>query len=257
MFFAGGSGSKADRIDTCLGDGTYNLSENGEIVFLNAVNYMLPPASAPVAHWTMDDGMGTLVTDSAGSNDGTIIGDVSWIDGVLGGAVSFVPDSYIIVDHAEELDFNDVDFSISMMIRYNAAPTTTEHTFIVKGTTGSDSNPGTGSRYTLFHKGTAMRFEIDNGPANAKSGLSVGDASFITNEWVQLTVVRDSANDQLLMYADGVLQGTQADTSGAIASGEIMTIGNSTNFANACEADIDDVRIYPVALTEDEIIAIY
>ncbi len=213
------------------------------------------------AHWPMNEGSGTRVADVVGGHDGELVnGDASganWIEGTLGGAMCFTVGTQprVVVPHVAALDFDDVDFSISMMIRYPAAPATTEHEFIVKGTTGSAANPGTGKRYTVFDKGTAMRFEIDDNVV--KTGLSVSNAAFITGEWVHLVVIRDTVNNQLSMYADGVLQGTTPDLTGGIANGEIMTIGNSTNFSNPCEAYIDDVRIFAKALTADEVVAIY
>jgi hypothetical protein len=232
------------------------LSDDGWALFDAAIAWLNPaptPIPVMVAHWPMDDD----VNDVVGDNDGTIVGNVSFIDGVLGGAVVLDTSdetAAILVPDAAELDFGDVDFTISMMIRYPSAPGTNQHELMTKGTTGA---PGTGKRYTLFHKGDRMRFEIDNDVS--KSSLQVSDANFITGEWIHIVAVRDSVNNELLLYADGILQGTAADTSDDISSGEDMYIGNSPPIYgnNVSEADIDDVRIYDAALTEEEIAAIY
>lgn len=231
------------------------------LLFFVSLAHPLWASNELIAHWTMDDGSGSVVTDSVGSFDGTLVDldpNVAWIEGWLGGAMSFTEGDtpYILVEDTSELDFGDVDFTLSMMIKYPEAPTTTEHNLLTKGTTGSDANPGTGNRYTLFHKSDLMRFEIDNDNVG-KSSLQVDDTSFGTGEWVHLVAVRDSVNDQLLLYADGVLQGTAEDTSGDISSGESMTIGNSTSLSNPSEAYIDDVRIYSKALSQDEINNLY
>lgn len=43
-----------------------------------------------VAHWALDDGVGNIVAvDSAGSNDGTLIGSPLWVGGQLGRGLSF------------------------------------------------------------------------------------------------------------------------------------------------------------------------
>jgi len=215
-----------------------------------------------VAHWSMDDGAGTVVTDSAGSNDGEIVGNVTWIaDGALDGAVSYDvtdPNAAILVPHAAELDFGDVDFSISLMVRYPTVPGDAEHQLILKGSFGGDTESG--SRYVLFNKSGRYRFEIDNGPADVKSGgLSIDNTPVVTGEWVHVVVVRDSVNDLLSMYINGAVPegGTSTDVSGDISSGEDLYIGNSMRSGATSEADIDDVRIFDVALTEDEIAAIY
>ena len=42
-----------------------------------------------VAYWPMDEGTGTTVGDVTGAWDGTITGDVSWVDGKEGMALEF------------------------------------------------------------------------------------------------------------------------------------------------------------------------
>jgi hypothetical protein len=225
-----------------------------------AIRWLNPaPVEIPamVAHWTMDEGAGTLVADVVGGNNGEMVGNVSWIDGVLGGAITFDnsdPNAAIVIPHSEVLDFGDVDFSISLMVRYPIIPADAEHQLIMKGSFGS---PDSGSRYTLFNKNGEFRFEIDNGSADVKSGIKIANAPVVTGEWVHVVLVRDAVNDLLAMYIDGVLMTSGTDNSGDISSGEEMRIGNTTvGNGRTCEADIDDVRIFPSALTEAEIAAI-
>jgi hypothetical protein len=235
--------------------GLYNLTTEGEIMYLNAVEYLLTPAApAPIAHWPLNDGAGTVAADVVGGNDGTLVGGVSWLaDG--GVSIDNIDGSHIEVAHADVLDFGDVDFSISMLIRYPAPPVDTDR-WIIKGTHGA---PGTGNRYEMFRGGDAsVRFTIDN-DAVGKSRLMIdNDAAVTSGEWIHLVAVRDAANDLMSLYADGVLLGTQADGSGDISSGEDMWIGESTDeTTTAMGGDMADVRIFDVALTEDDIAAIY
>jgi hypothetical protein len=231
--------------------------EGADRAQIDGLAYQAVVAPAPVAHWPMDEGEGTVVADVVGGNDGTMVGldpATAWIEGALGGAVSFdgIDGHNIAILDSAELDFGDVDFSISLMVRYPSVPTT-EHRLICKG---SFSSPNTGSRYDLYLKGSELRFEIDNGPANVKSSLKVANEPFVTGEWVHVVAVRDSVNDELLLYADGILQGSAAETSGDISSGEDMRIGASTNDDSTMMGDIDDVRIFNVALTDADIAAI-
>jgi len=239
--------------------GAMNLNDNGLVLLRNAINYMLAPTPPMVAHWPMDDGAGTVVTDVVGGNDGTLVGldpNTVWIaDGALDGAVSFdgIDGNNIAILDSAELDFGDEDFTISLMVRYPIIPTTQQR-LISKGTFGA---PGTGSRYDLYIKGSDLRFEIDNGPANVKSSLKVANEPLVTGEWVHVVAVRDAANDLLSLYADGILQGSAAETSGDISNGEGMRIGASTNDDSTLTGDIDDVRIFPTALSKGEIIWLY
>ena len=93
---------------------------------------------------------------------------------------------------------------------------------------------------------------------NSKSKLEVDNTAIVTGEWVHVVAVRDAASDLISLYADGVLLGTQTDTSGDISNGEIMFIGESTDETEtAMSGDMADIRIYDVALTEDDIASIY
>jgi len=252
MFFAGGAGSKSGELYGAHGDGDYNLTADGQTVFLSAVEYMLPLSM--VAHWPMDEGAGTVVADVAGGNDGAIVGNVAWL---ADGGVSFdnVDGNHIEVPNADVLDFGDVDFSISMMVRYPTPPVDTDR-WIIKGTHG---DPGTGSRYEIFHtSGATVRFTIDNGPDNVKSKLEVDDTAIVTGDWVHVVAVRDATNDLMVFYADGVLLGVLNETSGDISSGEVMFIGESTDETEtAMSGDMKDIRIYDFALTADDIASIY
>jgi len=212
----------------------------------------IPPM---VAHWPLDFGAGGLVNDVVGGNNGTIVGldSSTWITGRVNGAMRFdnVEGHHIEVPHADVLDFGDVDFSISLLVRYlNPWMDGDEDMWIVKGTSGA---PGTGNRYELFIDSTSdLRFSIDN-DAVGKTVLEVPSASIYTGEWVHVVAVRDAANDLLSVYADGVLLGTNTDGSGDIASGEPLRIGESLSGSMAMSGDIDDVRIFDKALTEAEI----
>jgi hypothetical protein len=99
-----------------------------------------------------------------------------------------------------------------------------------------------------------VRFTIDNGPANKKSRAQIGDPSLVvTGDWVNVAGVRDAANDLLSLYIDGFLVATAADNSGDISNGEPLVIGEHAPGGDTMLGDIDDIRIYSVALTEEEV----
>lgn len=220
----------------------------------------IPPM---VAHWPLDYGVGGIVHDVVGGNNGTVVGldSSAWISAKLNGGIRFdnTDGHHIEVPHSDALDFGDEDFTISMLVRYQMDPSGQTDRWIIKGTHAS---PGSGSRYELFYTGSEVRFAIDNGPADVKSRIQVAQEPFLTGDWVHVVAVRDAVNDQLSIYADGVkLDATGdpgVDTSGDISSGEALWIGESTDeTGTAMMGDIDDVRIFAQVLTEDDIAAIY
>ncbi len=223
-----------------------------------------------VAHWKMDEGVGTVVTDLAGGHHGTLIGldpEAAWInDGQLGSAIRFdgLEGHHIAIPHADDLDFGDNDFSISLFVRYPTPPTDLDQRWIIKGSHSND--PNTGKRYELFHHNSnVVRFVIDDD--NTKSRIVVDDAPFISGEWVHVVAVRDTQQGQLSLYADGVKLNSLnpasesdngTDLTGNISNGEQLRIGESTvDGGSVMTGDIDDVCIYATALSADDIANLY
>lgn len=214
---------------------------------------ILASDSILVAHWPMDDGSGTVVSDLAGANNGILVGldpATAWLQD---GGIRFenTDGHHIEVPHADTFDFGNESFSISMLVRYQDAPTDTDR-WIIKGT---HSTPGSGSRYEVFATGgNTLRFSIDNGAADIKSKLEVPITAFVTGDWVHVVAVRDTASDKISLYANGALLGSEADLSGDISSGEPLWIGESTDEdGTAMGGDISDVRLYNYALGKDSI----
>ena len=210
-----------------------------------------------VAHWPMDEGAGTMVTDVVGGNNGTMVGLDPLTAWIINGGVSFndLDNNHIEVPHADVIDFGDVDFTISFLVRYDTTPTTTDR-WIIKGT---HELPGSGSRYEVFYSGgQTIRFSIDNGPADIKSRIEVPGEACVTGDWVLVVAVRDATNDLLSIYADTVLLGTEIDASGDISSGEPLRIGESTDeIETAMGGDMKDVRLYDIAMTADQVAELF
>ena len=249
------------------GDMTYDAWQ----LYDAAIAWLDPRIPSMVAHWPMDEGSGTVVADVVGGNDGAFVDldpATAWItDGALGSAIRFddTDGHHIEVPHSDAIDFGDESFSISLWVRYpeEVDPNGNIDRWLIKGT---HSAPGTGCRYELFHHSTSeffqrIRFAIDDD--NIKSRIEVEPGPFVTGDWVNVVAVRDTLNRQLLLYANGVkpavVEGgdTGVDGTGDISNGEPLWIGESTDESNtAMLGDIDDLRIFDRALTEDEIVSL-
>lgn len=165
------------------------------LIFVNGI-ILQAADSLLVAHWPMDDGADTVVSDLIAGNNGAITGlniATAWLDG---GGVGFdnIDGHHIEVTHQDAFDFGDESFTVSMLVRYQNPPMDTDR-WIIKGTHGS---PGSGSRYEIFHPiGNTVRFSIDNGAADMKSKLEVPNAAFVTGDWVHVVAVRDTSTDMI------------------------------------------------------------
>jgi lysophospholipase L1-like esterase len=240
-------------------DGIHPTIEGAEVM----ANIIAGTLIRMVAHWPMNDGSGTVVTELVDTNNGILAGldpAAAWLppNGAKGGGVRFDNNdsSHIEVPDVYELDFIDESFSISMLVRYPEPPTDTDR-WLIKGT---HEAPGTGSRYELLHTGggNTVRFSIDNGPDDKKSKLEVPDSVFITGGWIHVVAIRDAVNDTMMIYANNEFLGGTKDESGDISNGEPLWIGESTDeTGTAMSGDINDVRIYNYALSADEIKALF
>ena len=231
---------------------------------MNRLNYLLgliliqvgmvrAQDSLMVAHWPMNEGVDTVITDLINGNNGAMIGlntADAWLEE---GGVSFdnLDGHHIEVPHADSYNFGNDSFTISMLVRYQDTPMDTDR-WIIKGTHGS---PGTGSRFEVFRtSGNTVRFAIDNGQADIKSRVEVSDESFITGDWVHVVAVRDTSAGKLSLFANGMLIGSGDDTSGDISNGEPLWIGESTDEdGTAMSGDIREVRLYNYALGKGDI----
>jgi hypothetical protein len=237
MFFACGSGSSNP-----VGDGTYNLSADGEIMFLNAVKYMLPiqPVDPGTENLVVSYSLDGDVTDSSGNGyDGTIMGDPEFVEGIAGMAMEFDGDDYVDTGYTEDL----ATWTISAWIKSPAAPAA-----------GSSCGP--------IHRENNYQFNWNHFTPSWRGsvGTNIGDvwysASFgilEANTWYHLIGTYDGEN--LKAYKDGIL--ITVDDS---PSGDPMPESNSLKLARHAASErfftgtIDEVRIFNRALSDAEIL---
>jgi pectate lyase len=213
-----------------------------------------PPISAPAAYWMFDETAGTVAHDSTGNgNEGTLQGTTLpvWAAGKYGNCLTFAAGgSKVYVPSSPTIDFADHDLSVSLWVKQPVS-FSGQYELFIKGTIGSGTYTGSGKRYEIFRKDSTFRFAVDDDVT--KSEVSLGTADFCKGDtWVHVVGVRDTVANQLRLYADGVLKGTVTDATGSISQTEPLNIGDGV-----FPGSLDDVRIYPYALSQDQITAIY
>ena len=72
-----------------------------------------------VSYWKLDDGSGSVATDSAGSNNGTITG-ATWTTGKIGGALNFNGDDYVDTESPFQSTLRG-SFTIAFWVKPTAA----------------------------------------------------------------------------------------------------------------------------------------
>lgn len=109
------------------------------------------------------------------------------------------------------------------------------------GASGTPNNP-------------TAQFVVDNN--SSKTTLN-GSTTFNRNQWVHIAGTRESANGQMKIYLNGVLDGTGTSTSGAIAGVEPLAIGSSNVGGGRWDGDIAIVQTYSRTLTASEVLQNY
>jgi hypothetical protein len=255
--------------------GGWNLTAEGEKVFRNAINYLVPAAApegpSPLAHWKLDEGSGTIAADSSGNAlDGTLMGDPMWVAGIIGGALDFDGDDYVDIGNPPILDFSTGDWTLSAWMNAAVAPSG-DVTIVGKGGDhSSDALPGV--RYQLMLDSSDYLHPVVDDDSSKYDPS--GEIPLIDGQWHHVVMMRRNGTE-LRAYVDGVEDmgvtnhgestiPAEYDLSGTSKFnayiGAITHAGNSTPDTVVLEklmlGMIDDVRIYDVALTEAEVAAL-
>ena len=192
-----------------------------------------------VAHWKLDEVEGSIAYDSVGSNDGTLNGDPNWqpTAGKVDGSLKFNgTNNYISTDFV--LNPVSESFSVFAWIKGDAPGQV-----IISQAGGANwllADPSEGK----------LKTELK---ASGRFGNTLLSQTVITDgDWHRIGLVWDGSNRTL--YVDGIeaAKDTQSNLTGSeadlhIGAGKILEEGS---FFSGL---IDDVRIYNVALSPEEI----
>ncbi|NIW92254.1 MAG: hypothetical protein GWN20_04970, partial [Phycisphaerae bacterium] len=189
-----------------------------------------------VAHWKFDDGSGNTATDSAGTNNGALIGNPTWTGGRINGALSF-----------DGVDDNVVAAPVAAL----AGDTLTAQAWIRTSEFAGLWNPAMtqnagGNGYYFYVSSSRPAFYLVVGAAYVQA---TSPDMINPDQWYLVAGTNDGSN--LKLYVDGQLKDSDNSTG---------FLGVSSNAYIGCEPTsslyynglIDDVRIYNRALTESE-----
>lgn len=200
-----------------------------------------------VGAWLFDDGTGMKCADSSGNgNDGTVNGEVKWIDGKISGALNFDGSStYVEIPSDDSMKvLNEDDFTLCAWFRPDETPGR-----IATVLQQEDGN-GTG-RTWLFVNGDGNEIRSYLGGATTHSNASVE-----YGQWYHgaVSVTEDGNNDSIQLYVNGEPAGDphvigMESCEGGFFIGSHKSLADTDFFIGA----IDEVVLIKKALTETEI----
>jgi hypothetical protein len=215
-------------------------------------------SNEPVAHWKLDETSGSTAYDSAGTNDGTLIGDPNWTTGQIDGALEFdgVGDYIEIPDDDSLTPSNTI--TLSFWTYYKG-----DRTGIYKFT-GCPHYPGS--------PGNSRAYYLQVDPSTEKATLRIFSAvttyddlesntSLSIDTWHHVAATFSSG--QADIYIDGQLDNsTTMSVSSIMNDAQVFSIGGIWTYCHdevtyEATGKIDDVRIYGRALSDEEIQELY
>jgi len=217
----------------------------------------------PVAYYSFDDG---TADDQINNNNGVLMGGASIVDGgKINKAVSFEgfdgyegSADYIEVNREPLIDnLRTSSWTISGWMKRDEVGV--RHTLVFLGDT----------RSALQDRGFGIKIENNNLVSvfyrSSKGGSDVGLSGGISvdTDWHHITVVRDKAGDELLIYVDGVFDSKSSGIPDIVAFTEDRNLGigvaelNSGSEHSYMDGLIDEIYIFNRALTSEEVGDLY
>ncbi|MBN1505589.1 MAG: hypothetical protein JW955_02015 [Sedimentisphaerales bacterium] len=197
------------------------------------------PDPSLVGWWRLDDGAGSTVLDSSGNgNDGTISGNLDWVEGNIGGALYSNASGYVDCGNSPSLNPTD-GITIALWIKSPGFGANNWGAFVAKGDTGSS--------YRFGRNGTGNACHFGLGGTSHDGTVVVAD-----DEWHHIAATYDGALMQI--WVDDVPDTSLAHTGQINTSTVTCRIGeNGDATGRTVVATFDDVRIYNRALTAEEL----
>ncbi len=215
-----------------------------------AITVTNPSESNLLGQWTLDDGIGTIASDTSGnSNDGTVSGAAWTHSGQVDGALDFDGSD----DYVDLGNLNASADSLTISAWINADTFThlsSQDARIVSKATGTGSQDHYFMLSTIKSNGaTRLRFRL---MTNGSTTTLLGSGGVLTSAtWIHVAAVYDGA--QMRLYQDGVEVGNTSKTGNIDQNAVAVWIGRNPDGKRPFDGRIDEVYIYDQALTAAEI----
>ena len=210
------------------------------------INFGPEPATL-VAHWAFDETSGDIAYDSAGNNDGTLIGGPAWTSGQIDGALSFDGyDDYVSADSVTSLIAGR---NVTMSCWVKSPSVNPAVQFIVSLNTYDGDN-----RILMGTQAGSNTLSVA-GMAWHDTGVTVIDGG-----WHHVAYVLNNAVDTFVVYIDGsnVLS---LPSIVSVAADDLLSFGqdfdSGLTTGDFYQGLMDDVRIYNQALSGTDIQQLY
>ncbi len=218
----------------------------------------------PINQYSFEEVAGSTTVDSAGGNNGTLVGTPTPTRGpgrIGNGALSFTGDGLYNMT-------NESAVQLTSNLATSLGGTSTLDVWINTTQVGSNTHSQAPAITGVDQTGGTNDINWGSLNASGQIGIFVGDTSGIysTNpvndgQWHNVALTRDASTGVIQVYVDGVLNGSTTSSTGTKTSqfsllGALSVVAsNGTTFtgANFFNGSLDELRIYNRVLTAAEI----
>ena len=205
-----------------------------------------------VGIWKFDEGKGDTAKDaSENGNDGTLMNKPKWVDGKFGKALEFDGTSFVDMGNDASLQF-DGDVTIVFWVRPESVGSGRQN-LVCKSYGGEGC-------LTMEPDGRLSFYWGDCG-GNCQPYVEVArpaPGTFVDDEWIHVAETRNVKKREYKMYKDGEVTGQDkwvkcgAHPCGDSSPSDLSLLIGS-GYAGKFRGIIDDVAIFNVVLSEDDI----
>lgn len=210
----------------------------------------------PIAAYNFE-GSGSKIQDTTGNGYTGMLDGATHVDGNGGSVLSLDPNNsaYAALGESGDLEPRAKPYSASLW--FKTVSTGAENP---RSRQGLFINRADGlSMFKVELEGGVPRFRLQDSSGNEAKGKGTTNAA--DGNWHHLAVVRhreEDGNDPIKMYLDGSLTGESQLAADNIRPGAPVYLGAQPEYDNPLYFDgqIDDVKIYRRALSEDDVTAL-
>jgi hypothetical protein len=205
-----------------------------------------------VAHWTFDEGTGTVITDHSGNgHDGELTGG-TWITGRFGNALHFELGDAVAVANFPQAS---ASWSVSLWARPPAGDFGDAYLTLIS--TEIVWSGGWEMNARLTPASTIYDFAFPRGSYPNDTTYEYFNCSCVeANQWTHLVAVVDNQAQEIDFYSDGNLQGRSPITSSLLPGSSTLYVGRWPGADRLYTGDLDDIAIYNRALAPAEVVAL-
>ena len=212
------------------------------------------PVGSQVGYWKFDEGYGTTAYDMSPNANNLTLTTASWTTiGIFGKAWNGTNANWLSQGSDDnQFDFAATeDFSISGWFKSDSANNPVGNEYVV-----SKSDASTKGYAVYFNSSGQACFGIDDDNTWTPTVASCSSTDYYDNTWHYIVAIRDTSADKLKLYVDKILVDSDTDTTtGTLVNSTYLIVGDrdASNNGDEFTGDIDEVKIYRAALTDEQI----